>query len=134
MATAQGDYGNPAYLMRPVVSTPVIGGAATTTYAAFAVPVGVSAVRLRSVTAVIQASNTAASTWTYYNGTTSIGKVVFATASGAAKNTTFTIPDMNATLLQANTFGIVTGSDAAGTAVLFIEHHIDPAATFSGNP
>lgn len=132
MATAQGDYTNPAYLERGVVSSPLIGGAATTTYYAFTAPSGISAVRLRSAAVLVTKVSTAAGTYTYYSGTTSLGK--YTITSALAVGSIVNIADMNLTLAAGSTFGVVSGADAAGQEVIFFEHHVDPAATFSGNP
>lgn len=132
MATAQGDYQNPAYLERIAVSSPLIGGAATTTYIGFTPPSGVSAMRVRSASVLVTKVSTAAGTYTYYNGTTSIGK--YTITSALAVGSIVNIADMNLTIAAGGTFGVVSGADAAGQEVIFFEAHVDPAATFSGNP
>jgi|SRR5579859_17514 len=132
MATAQGDYGHPAYLQRMSITSPLIGGAATTTYYAYAPPSGVSAMRLRSASVLVTKVSTAAGTYTYYSGTTSIGK--YTITSALAVGSIVNIADLNLTLAAGSTFGVVSGADAAGQEVIIFEAHVDPAATFSGNP
>lgn len=133
MVIAQSDYVAPAYTGRSLAISNVIGGAATTTYAVCSPPASLTAMRVRSISAIVTHSNTAASTWTYYNGTTSLGKFVFGTASGVAANTVLTIADLNATITAGNSFGVVSGADAAGTAIFTLELQIDPSSTYSGN-
>lgn len=133
MVSASGDYGAPAYTGRSVAVSGTVGGAATTTYYAFTPPSGVSAMRIRSATFLVTKSNTAASTWTYYNGTTSLGKMVFGTASGIAPGTLVNIADLATSVAAGATFGVVSGADAAGQGQFFFETQVTPLATYSGN-
>lgn len=126
MATTQGNYDNPSYLVRQQIVLGRTTAGANGTSCQFAFPV--SSMRVRAVGVTVITAGTSTDTMTFQNGTASIGSLVIGT--GAAM-TVSTSSDLNAALTAATAFNVKNGTDATRVVSVVAEMHIDPAASWT---
>lgn len=123
---AQGPYDHPNYQARRYITSPIIGGAATTTYGGHPLPF---AGKIRRVTfAVVVAGTVTGHSIAIYNGTASVGVVQLGTGVARSQGTS---ADLASTFSAGGRLSYVTLADATGTAFATAEIEMTPDATWT---